>query len=288
MRRILACGAAAVLAAVLGGCASGAPDGGTPGPAAAPVTATAPPAGLFTAIPLPLDAYAETGDQVGVLTAGFNVLDHACMAAKGYDYPPAPYLRPLPPPALPANAMRYGEDTEQAAALTREDFGYYQTGHRGDPGGLTLSAAAHDAQAGRPGDGAGGCARQAADRLSANGGDYTRPAAVVGDLDRRSYLASLDDPRVKAAFTAWSACMGEHGHPAAAPAGQRTDTFGWPAGQRLADVACKRQVDLLRIWSEVETVVQQRLIDENRAALDAEQQRRAATLRNASAALAAP
>ncbi|MGW4381016.1 hypothetical protein [Kitasatospora sp. NPDC004531] len=279
--------AVAVLTAA-SACAAGQPnpkpDAAGPAAAATSAVASAAPDGLFTAVPLPLDAYRPTDDQSAALTAAFNVLDHACMQAKGFDYPPAPYLRPQPRPATPVNFMRYGEDTEPAAALGDSDYRYYWTGRRGGPDpAVSMTAAEHAAQT----DPSGGCARQAADRLSADGGDYLNPASTVGDLDQQSFVDSMEDARVKAVFAAWSACMRGRGFTADAPMGRQVNPFGWPHEQRLADVGCKRQVDLVRIWSDVEAELQRKLIADHAQALDTERQRREATVRNAAAVLTA-
>ncbi|GAA1230359.1 hypothetical protein GCM10009665_20950 [Kitasatospora nipponensis] len=292
MRRIVVCGAVAAMITAASACATG-HSNAKPGPAdtisgsdSAVVAPTAP-AGLFLAIPLPLDAYGRTSSQLANLTAAFNILDHKCMKAEGYDYPPAQFLRPQQIPATSANFMRYGEDTDQAADLSRSDFGYYQTGHRGDPDPtLSMSQAEHVAQFGKPGGKPGGCAQQASDQLSANGGDYAQPAVTVGNLDRQSFLASLEDSRVKEVIASWSACMRGRGYAVESPVGTHTNVFEWQHDERLADVACKRQVDLIRVWSGVETEIQKRSIDENAQALDLEKQRWETTVRNSASVIA--
>jgi hypothetical protein len=292
MRRIVAIGVAVVTFVAVNAC-SGGHGNAIPDKSSLPSAAAAaapPPAadGLFSAIPLPLDAYSQTASQLATLTAAYNILDHRCMTAKGYDYPPAQFLLLHQYPMTPPNFMRYGEDTDQSADLSRDDYGYYLTGTpRGSHPVLSMSLAEKAAQFGDSDRKAGGCALQASQQLSANGGDFTSTAATVGNLDGQSFTASLDDNRVKEVIASWSACMRRRGYSAEAPVGKQINTFAWPHDERLVDVACKRQVDLVRVWSGVETQIQNVLISENAQALTAEKQRREITVRNASGVIAA-
>jgi hypothetical protein len=289
MRRVVAIGVAAATFLAVNAC-SGGSGIANPGESAPPSAAPVPPATarLFSAIPLPLDAYRQTTGQLAVLTEAYNILDHRCMATKGYDYPPAQFLQLQQYPATPPNFMRYGEDTDLAADLSRDDYGHYLTGMRkGSHPNLPMSSAESAAQFGDSAGKAGGCALQASQHLSANGADLAGTAATVGKLDGQSFTASMNDGRVKAVIASWSACMRSRGFSAEAPVGKQINTFSWPREERLADVACKRQVDLVRIWSGVEARIQDTLISENAPALTAEERGREITVRNASAVIAA-
>jgi hypothetical protein len=289
MHRIMAIGVAIAAFVAVNAC-SACHTTGSAGKGSPPSTAAVPPAAgeLFSAIPLPLDAFRQTASELATLTAAYNVLDHRCMAAKGYDYPPAQLLLVQQYPKTPPNFMRYGEDTDRAADLSRDDYGYYLTGIRtGSRPVLSMSAAEQSTQFGDSNRRPGGCALVASQQLSANGADSTSTTATVGSLDSRSFEASFDDKRVKAVIASWSACMRARGYSVDAPVGREINAFAWPHEERLADVACKRQVDLVRVWSGVETQIQNTLISENAQALTAEKQLREITVRNAYAVIAA-
>jgi hypothetical protein len=73
---------------------------------------------------------------------------------------------------------------------------------------------------------------------------------------------------VKLAVRAWAACMAGHGYPYSEPI--TAALHGWPKtptrteiATAVADVTCKRQVDLVNTWLAVEAAYQQVLVNQN-------------------------
>ncbi|MET9348535.1 hypothetical protein [Streptomyces termitum] len=138
----------------------------------------------------------------------------------------------------------------------------------------------------------GGCFGQARAVL----GSSTRGITPLVDrLTFDSYPASLETPEVKAVFARWSACMAEHGHHYATPmdADQDPRFRPNPAGvsqqeidTALADLACREQHQVARVWFTAERRIQEGYVRDNAAQLEADRRSLDRVVRVAEATLA--
>jgi hypothetical protein len=101
------------------------------------------------------------------------------------------------------------------------------------------------------------------------------------------------DPRVTAVVRAWAGCMASHGYRYSQPV--KAALHAWPKrpsraeiATAVADVRCKRQVNLARIWLAVEAAYQQALVGQNLTQLSQIQASYGGVLQRAAALLAAP
>lgn len=258
-----------LLAVLVSGCASGEPTKGSADPPPTSPTTVTP----GSPVDLPLDAYSGTG-QVEVLLRAQELLLRDCMQAKGFRYEitNAPMTR-----ATGKNLVRrpYGlTDRAQAA-----EFGYHDPraiAARSRPTPTTeppsdaYMMALHGYTVDKPGTTAGGCMKQAIDRLSSDLDETT--ATLVGRLTEEARSRTDDDPRVDDAVTAWSRCMAGRGFRYGSPTD--AESAAWPEkpdakekATAVADVECKEETDLARIWSAVEAAYQHRAIEQNAEAL---------------------
>ncbi|GAA1992755.1 hypothetical protein [Kitasatospora viridis] len=275
---------AAVLACTASGCAA------APGPAAArrgsaapitplppaPVAGTAAPttpAGL-AALRLPIEDYLLTPAQDAQLNHAVWVLAAACMKRQGFDF--------QTPPELAGQrsggeaARRYGPADPAAAAV----LGYHDTAApapqqpSGPPAPADLPAPERAALIGSPQGGpAGGCHGEAQRRLA--GTDPLGSSQLAGQINSMSYGQATADPRVTAAFAAWSGCMKANGYAYATPVDAYDDPrWKSPApgpveiATALADIACKQRTDLIGTWYAVDAAYQQHQITVHQAQLD--------------------
>ncbi|MER7001147.1 hypothetical protein [Streptomyces sp. NPDC000410] len=93
------------------------------------------------------------------------------------------------------------------------------------------------------------------------------------NLSKLTFRWAEEDPRVRAAFAAWSRCMAEAGHTYKDP-WEPNDIPTWedPAQENktaVADVRCKHRTNLAGIWMVVEAAYQHAVVEENRTALNA-------------------
>ncbi|HEU5353590.1 MAG TPA: hypothetical protein VFU65_03985 [Actinocrinis sp.] len=114
------------------------------------------------------------------------------------------------------------------------------------------------------------CATKAKKSVTAHGAVYGEPDLVIA-IDSESFSRSQTDPRVVAAFAAWSNCMKQSGYTYKTPNDPLHDPrwAGLPAASQLeietaqADVRCKRATDVVGIWYAVESAMQQAAISQN-------------------------
>lgn len=289
--------AAALLVLVLAGCSD--PDGGdaTHGEPELGEIAVAPAA---ASISLPLDAYTDTDAETvrmgqvqqrllsrcmarygfpyeeirpsdpgsaqgpeGRHRALFGVTDPAFAAAHGYD-PTAGKGRPVKPPAAPlsdsAALVMHGErpgaeqgGTQPPDAPNEEEAARVDSGI--DVGGQKVPA--------------GGCVREAYRKLYAPTKDSVDLLFPFG-LASEAHERSKGDSRVTEVLKNWSACMEKSGYTGLKDPYQVVQKLGLeadPGGPKAvtaakADVACKREVNLVGIWAAVEKAYQQRLVEE--------------------------
>ncbi|MGW3290516.1 hypothetical protein ACWDR3_38370 [Streptomyces sp. NPDC001002] len=260
---------------------------------------------------LPVEPYLFTDRQVGRLFRAKAVLTESCMRRFGHSWP-AP-TGPIPETGTlnPANtAHRYG--ITDAAKAAR--YGYHPvpgsvppqvknkpTRAQPAPEAMLVlrglhqdgTAASTDSRGRRlP---VGGCEAEATKALS---GDPQKLGnqQVVSAINIGSYRDSQRDPRVVAAFRAWSQCMKQHNNdytyadPTRAPG--KNPTFNGPtagpAERALAstDVACKRKTNVIGVWSAVDAAYERRAMAEKQRDLAAVKKDMRTQLANADQALA--
>jgi hypothetical protein len=228
---------------------------------------------------LPLDAYLATPAEVSELTRGHLALLRRCMARYGFDYP-----RTAPPAqAAPRtrNERRYGLTDPTAAAV--RGYRLVDRDAAGSaarpappalpPGGeAVLTGSPGRTVAGRPVP-PDGCAGEASRGLSA-GVPPDADSGLPQRLSADSFAHSRGDPRVQAVTRQWAGCMKAAGLDYADPFGPLGDRrFRGPLTRAettaaQADVACKRQTNLVGVWFTVESTYQHTLIDTNATALE--------------------
>ncbi|MET7711309.1 hypothetical protein [Streptomyces sp. NPDC005407] len=278
-------GAALALLAASAGCAQG--RAAEPGPTASgppPVHGVPTMLGVGSLV-LPIEPYLFTDRQVARLFQARAVLTTVCMQRFGHRWS-APSGAGLDTGTLnPANtAHRYG--ITDAAAAAR--FGYHPAvgtvpgqARKKNPGPqpgqrdmLVLTGLNDDGtparadERGRPLP-PGGCQGEATAALS---GDPQKIGnrELVGAINIGSYRDSQTDPRVVEVFRAWSLCMRRHGYDYADPTrapGKDPRVTGPTAGRAeiaLAgtDVACKREANVIGVWSSVDAAYQRRAMAE--------------------------
>ncbi|GAB2995194.1 hypothetical protein GCM10023080_071950 [Streptomyces pseudoechinosporeus] len=247
---------------------------------------------------LPLDTYLTTARQRAVLDQAQDVLTERCMARFGFTYaaPRAPTTSASASSSSSAdgqNARRYGLTDPEAASRS----GYFTEAatEPAKPGTAGLSATAERVLYGSDDDEkslpasqeeaeaataknsetvggqkvpAGGCQREAYLKLYAPKKNAVDIMFTQG-LSFESSERATRDSRVETARERWSTCMKEKGY-------ATTDPLKVPSqlgltelrGQKaiaaaVQDVACKKKVNLVGIWSTVEAAYQERLIEKN-------------------------
>lgn len=121
---------------------------------------------------------------------------------------------------------------------------------------------------------AGGCAREAYRKLYAPTKDSVDLLFSFG-LASEAHERSKGDSRVVDILAKWSACMGKSGYSGLKDPYEVVEKLGLeadPGGPKAvtaakADVACKREVNLVGLWAAVEKAYQERLADEHAATL---------------------
>ncbi|MFJ4782138.1 hypothetical protein [Streptomyces sp. NPDC088794] len=268
---------ALLCAGLLTGCTAGAAaTGEQPPPASAGVQHSAD-LGLL----LPLDAYrAAPGEQFRIDRA-YATLFQRCMKRFGWSVraTSATGSRFLAEP----NRDRYML-TDARAASTR---GYHppqkeldaarkaaasESGHQST---AYLTAASGKGAAWVKGRAVppGGCSGQAANRLTT--AEEREAQQLVENLRGWSWSRSQRDSRVTGVFDAWAACMTKAGFHYRTPMGANDDPAF--AGDRptareistaVADVRCKKETGVVRVWADTEAAYQNQAIEENRPALE--------------------
>jgi hypothetical protein len=229
---------------------------------------------------LPLDAYIVDGTQLAQIDNGRLVLTERCMRRLGFGTELSIARRDAPAKLL-GNQRRYGITDEAAAAV----YGYRvppgviaePTGGAGtDPSEkVELSAAERTALSGngsktvndRPVP-EGGCVGEARRKLAERGPRVDRPE-LAEILAGESFDLSRKDSRVRAALGSWSRCMKARGFDLAGPLDAannpafKTGSEPEAIATATADVACKKQTNLVGVWSTVEDAYQKRIIERN-------------------------
>jgi hypothetical protein len=213
-----------------------------------------------------------------------SVLVTSCMKRFGFSYDPT---SPTPGRGSNQTAHRY-DPTDPAVAASR---GYHEGGTTASatpsraplsPGmktvlGHGLGAPSLSGEP-SPKTGArykgvriptGGCLGEAQQALTQHGGIIQDDPAAV-DINFKDYVRSMSDPRLKAVFSKWSACMKAKGHSYATPRDADNDPR-WKSSTAskveistaVADVACKRQNNVVGAWFSIESAHEKQDIQAN-------------------------
>lgn len=264
-----------------------------------------PTSGLTKGLTLPLEGYmASYEDQVTVEQAA-NDLQQSCMKDYGIDLT-LPRAGANPPPSDNdanierrygitdrAGAEKYGyelppalrEHTEQPLRDLSDVEVEVLTGHtkpelprppKGVKAGELLLSPGQETKSARSEHNGkklktGGCVGWSKEQL---GVDEAAPV-VVAQFAGDSLIQSMQDDKVIKAVAAWSSCMDGKGHSGLADPYKAMDhgvtQDGQPSGESIAlavdDIDCKKQTDLVRIWSDVESAIQDEQIADNKSRL---------------------
>ncbi|MEO3851254.1 hypothetical protein ABGB09_27125 [Streptomyces sp. B8F3] len=243
------------------GCGSAAPEAGSSRPVGQPADR----------IVLPFDDYRLTAGDVAVIQAAEGELMRRCMerAGHGWTRPPARTAAGAagdPGAASGGNDRRYGVADESTARR----HGYHVPDDPREARDLKAQrswlAALGPAEE-RTLLGEGGCADEAAARLSAGGA--VPGAEWFTAYDFASVDASATAPPVRSAVSRWRTCMSERGFDYDTPLAAIEDR-SWNLDAKrvtsreisvaVADVGCKRESDLVAVRAAAETGIQRDLI----------------------------
>ncbi len=272
----------ALLAATAGCAQEGGPDEAAVARSGPPPVSAVPAMLSVKSLVLPVEPYLFTDRQVAELFRARSLLTASCMERHGHPWPgpgaPAPDTGTL----NPANtAHRYGL-TDADAASRR---GYHPAPGTEQPAApkpsdrqpspaelLLLTGLEADGTPARTDERGrripvGGCQGEATAALS---GDPQKigNGELVRDINLGSYERSRGDARVVKVFRAWSACMKRYGYDYAVPtrAPGKDPAFAGPSASAAEialagkDIACKRETNVVGVWSTVDAAYQRREI----------------------------
>ncbi|MFJ7158400.1 hypothetical protein ACIQUQ_26150 [Streptomyces sp. NPDC101118] len=250
-------------------------------------------------IALPLDAYQDSAEENRRMDAVQDRLIARCMARFGFTYqPPVATRAPTAGGAADRHQYLFGLADPRYAAI----HGYDKDAGRPEPPkprAPRLGDSAHTVMYGeRPGGRGqtgpdprtqeeaeradsglavggqrvppGGCQRESYRRLYAPAKESVDLLYAFG-LTSEAHTRAQQDSRVRAVLAKWSACMGRAGYPGIGSPYEVTQKLGLAAdrgGPRavraaVADVACKREVNLVGVWAAAEAAYQRRLVEEH-------------------------
>lgn len=306
-KRSVALVAAALV--LLASCTSARRSPSNSGTSAQPLVSSVPTPLTARGLTLPIEAYLLSDDdnEFRLVDDALTVLTNECMKRFGFVYEPPPS-----PIGFQEGFMdlRYGLiDGERASK-----FGYH-----GAPAGgvgrvrrptpdrvwLLVLTGGEQAVAASPAPGStsglshngvsippGGCLGEATARLEKDGGTYS-DADIAREINHGSYGRSLEHPRVRAVFAEWSKCMSAKGYKYATPLTANDDpAFGGPTpsareiATAVADVACKREANVVGVWYAVEVALQTQAIEQHAEELAEIKRGIGEMLRNAAAVVA--
>ncbi|MEV7525019.1 hypothetical protein [Streptomyces sp. NPDC091371] len=296
-RRRFAAAAALLAATLLSGCAgSGGKTGKSGGePALGPVSMN--PATI--SLSFPMDAYMDTDGERGRMDAAQYRLTAQCMARYGFPYEqPA---KPATGGATskedrhqnmfgindPAYAAAYGYSLDSGRARPprptqpqlSDSASTVLHGQRPDDKGQGNPGPMSDEEAQVADSGitvggqkvpAGGCQREGYRKLYTPTKDSVDLLFTFG-LASEAHTRAQEDSRVVDVLAKWSGCMAKAGYGGVKSPYEVVQTLGIgddPAGPKAiavatADVACKREVNLVGIWAAAEKAYQERLVEEH-------------------------
>jgi hypothetical protein len=221
---------------------------------------------------LPLDSYQLTYQEQSDATRATDLMIRACMSKAGFDWYVAsgPSTRPDPV------RRRYGVIDPQVA----ERFGYRPPSSRRSEeverrrSGILENPEAQKVYYGSKDGKKRGCvdgAREELARGAEKSGDF-----LPVSLSRKSLESSGKDPAVVAVQRKWKKCMAARGYDYETPSAAVDDPAWDPdsavvtAKERAvasADVECKYEVDMIKVWVGAESRIQRTAITENASRL---------------------
>ncbi|MFD7897767.1 hypothetical protein [Streptomyces sp. NPDC059743] len=235
-----------------------------------------------TATVLPIEGFSLKAGDVYIIEKGKTKLVNRCMQERHMNYS-------VPDPVSPKDSItepsrRYGISGKKLANLrgyhppkTKEVPEYpkkltqiqrsvlFGTDDAGNP--ATSELAKYNLPP-------GGCYGKAEAEI--NKGELPNSSiSVARMINSSSFSDSLRHSAVRRVFKAWSECMSHQGYEYASP----LDSVGDPKHYKgeptkseiktaLTDIACKRETNLIQIWSDVERKIQSGLIRRNKEKLD--------------------
>ncbi|MFD8596335.1 hypothetical protein ACFV1L_15195 [Kitasatospora sp. NPDC059646] len=284
-----------MLAAAACGGPSPAPaaDAGTP--SAVPSVGQVPVLDSANDRPLPLDSYLLTPAQEALVIGTQQRLLAQCAARFGLTYTmPDAVPRDSDAPTTRVDG-RYGHQSARLMAV----WGYHPEGglragqNRWSAGVDTTLPGAAAAMTGSDGSGSKfgpggqvvngqvvpdhGCAGEAMKALTGSLGGRLGNAQIAEDLKLDTLRRSQDDPRTRAVFALWSACMKESGFDYPDPVAALTDPE-WsrtplPGEHELrvarADAECRHRHNVVGVWYAVDFAAQEQAVREHADALAA-------------------
>ncbi|MEU9000419.1 hypothetical protein [Streptomyces sp. NPDC048551] len=214
---------------------------------------------------LPLEAYTPGAGDMKKVGAARDILIDACMASAGYpDWTPAPNL----PQLDGASAMdsRYGIHKAELAAKR----GYHPDEAIQREYDAAVSVGAVDSS-GADQKVLMKCAGQADAKAP-----QLKKSTAATQVDADSFRQSLKDPAVVDVFSRWSACMKSKGYDYATPADARDDprfidknvVTDLEIKTATADVGCRREHKVEKIWFDVEARMQQQAIKKDQISFE--------------------
>jgi hypothetical protein len=266
-------GPVAVLAVLaLAGCAGGAPRAVASEP---PEPALALPAAGSPLAALPLNAYRTTPEQQALIRRAEREAFRQCMTRLRFEVPADPAAAAVPDgqrdrymlvDAEAARTRGYHPDPAEVA-------GQKAAAPSRSPAYVTAATGRGPAQVNGVTVPDGGCQGETRARLT-TGGDPS-DVKLVDELEHWAWDRSQQDSRVVAVFRAWSACMAGAGFRYRSPRDANNDpAFGTPVATApeirtaVADVTCKKAVDLAGVWAAVEAAYQRQAVAAHRERLD--------------------
>ncbi|MEU3404926.1 hypothetical protein ABZ766_13395 [Streptomyces sp. NPDC006670] len=206
---------------------------------------------------LPLEAYTPAVADMKKVGAARDVLIDACMAAAGYpDWTPAPDLPQID--GVSPMDSRYGIHKAELASRR----GYHPDEALQKEYDAAVSVGAVDSSG----------ADQKVLVKCAGDVDGKAPqlkkSAAASQVDADSFRQSLKDPAVLEVFSRWSSCMKAKGFNYATPKDAREDprfidknvVTDLEKKTAVADVACRKEHGLEKVWFDAETRLQQQAI----------------------------
>ncbi|MFD8978902.1 hypothetical protein [Streptomyces sp. NPDC059564] len=214
---------------------------------------------------LPLEAYTPAAADIKKVGAARDVLIDACMASAGYpNWTPAPDL-----PQLDGTSpmdSRYGVHKAELAAKR----GYHPDEAIQKEYDAAVSVGAVDSSG----------ADQKVLMKCAGDADAKAPqlkkSASASQVDADSFRQSLKDPEVIDVFARWSSCMKSKGYSYATPKDAHDDpqfidknvVTELEIETAVADVACRKEQKVEKVWFDVETRLQQQAIKKDQSSLE--------------------
>ncbi|MFI8892300.1 hypothetical protein [Streptomyces paradoxus] len=226
-------------------------------------------------ITLPLDPYQVSDEDFGTVSRALAELTDRCMRRQGLTYE-VPAAQDTTASSPTGHERRYGITVLETA----RKHGYHLVGAPAEQPEQPKRSRAYEralSGTGKPLGGKGGfddgCTGEAHRKLES--GIDMEAVDLPQWYKRDSFQRSLGDPRVKAAFGAWSRCMAEAGHRYAGPLDPPADpgVMGRTVTEHersvaVADITCKQRTGLVDAWQQVETTLQRRTVTTRAAQLE--------------------